>query len=57
MILPITLERDDLTVTQHGKTRGGFEYVCFENAPLVAAVVAERRQRQMVRDMNWRRWG
>lgn len=53
---PIIIERDDLTVTHHGKTRAGYDYVCLENPALVSAIVAYRKHRDMVREANWRRW-
>lgn len=56
MTEPIILERDDLTVTHHGKTQAGYEYVCLENPMHVAFVIGHRKHSEMVRETNWRRW-
>lgn len=54
---PNYLTCDDLMVVRHGKTVGGFEYVCLENRVLIAEAVSQRRYRDMVREANWRIWG
>lgn len=58
VITPITLApRDGLRVVQVGHLPGDVPYVHQQDPEHIAFVLAERTRRQVVSDINWRRFG
>jgi hypothetical protein len=54
---PIEIPDDGLRYVRHGETkRGNFPFICLENPAHIAYVVAVRKQKQMTKQTNIKRW-